>query len=147
MHTFLLIAAYLSATTLATPVAQLFDSFEEESASPTNQQEIKNLPEYFTNKLGGLPFIGQQEGDNNAPLSFLTGDTTRPNYLQAQVPSQDTFSNFGAGCPSEKLFCCQGGSGPPGTLIQDASFKEKCIPCRSPTYTSPQGCCCTFNKS
>lgn len=121
MHTFLFIAAYLSATTVATPVAQLFDSFETDYATLSNQQDIKILPIDFTNTVG----------DSNAPpLAVLTGDTTTPSYLQAQVPPQDSFSNFGGGCPAQKLFCCQGGSGPPGALISDASFQAKCIPCR-----------------
>lgn len=142
MHTFLLIAAYLSATTLATPVAQLFDTFEEDFASLNNQQSIKNLPQDFNSAVGELEPDGStgQEGGNNAPL-FLTGDTTT-SYLQAQVPSQVTFGNFGAGCPSKKLFCCQGGSGSPGTLISDAAFNGRCIPCMSSIFKIPQGCCC-----
>lgn len=122
MHTFFLFVAYLFSATLATPVAQLFDSYEDDKAATIdNKQGMQNFPLDLGTE--GL----QQAGENDAP-TFLIGDATT-NYLQAQVPSQDTFSNFGGECPSGDLFCCRGGSGPPDSLITDDAFNEKCIPC------------------
>lgn len=121
MHTFFLFATCLSAA-LAIPVAQLLDQFDDDQAI-TNDQGTKSIPQIFsTDELEHVS--AGQEGGN----LFLTGAT---NYLQAQVPSQDAFGNFGGGCPSDKLYCCQGGSGSPGTLISDAAFNYKCIPCMS----------------
>lgn len=122
MHTLFLLVAYLFSATLATPVAQLFDLFEDDPATTINNEKgIQNFPQDFGTE--GL----QKAVVNDAP-PFLTGDATT-NYLQAQLPSQDIFSNFGGGCPSGELFCCRGGSGPPGSLITDDAFNEKCIPC------------------
>lgn len=136
MHTFFLFVAYLSAT-LATPVAQLFDFFEDDTAATiNNNQGIKILPQDFgTGEPEDLSTGLQQVGGNDAP-SFLTGSATI-NYLQAQVPSQDTFSNSGGGCPSGELFCCRGGSGPAGSLFTDDAFNDKCIPCMSYYSTYP----------
>lgn len=122
MHTFFLFVAYLFSATLATPVAQFFDLFEDDTAATiNNKQGIQNLSQDFGTE--GL----QQAGGNDAP-PFLAGDATT-NYLQAQVPSLDIFSNYGGECPSGELFCCQGGSGPPDRLITDDAFNERCIPC------------------
>lgn len=122
MHTILLFAAYLSATTVAIPVVELFDTFEGDSALLDGQGIIQNPAQDFS----GPGYVG-------SPPPSLSGDGTTTNYLQAQVPSQDIFSS-GAGCPSEELFCCQGGSGPPGTLMSDAEFQGKCIACMSSLY-------------
>lgn len=122
MHTILLFAAYLSATTLAIPVVELFGTFEGDSALLNGQGTIQNPAQDFSEP----GYVG------SAPPS-LSGDGTTTNYLQAQVPSQDIFSS-GAECPSKKLFCCQGGSGPPGTLISDAEFQGKCKACMSSFY-------------
>lgn len=122
MHTFFLFVAYLFSASLATPVAQLFGLFEDDTAATiNNNQGIQNLLQDFGTE--GL----QQAGENDAPPS-LAGDATT-NYLQAQVPSLDIFSNYGGECPSGELFCCRGGSGPPDSLITDDAFHEKCIPC------------------
>lgn len=122
MHTLFLLVAYLFSATLATPVAQFFDFFEDDTAATINNKEgIQYLPQDFGTE--GL----QQTGGNDVP-TFLTGDATT-NYLQAQLPPQDIFSNFGGGCPSGGLFCCRGGSGPPDSLISEDAFNEKCIPC------------------
>lgn len=130
MHTILLFAAYLSATTLATPVAELFDTFGGDSALLNGQGIFSNPPQDFSEP----DYVGstgqEQEGGYSVPLS---GDATTTNYLQAQVPSQDIFSS-GAECPADKLFCCQGGSGTPGTLMSDAEFQGKCITCMSSLY-------------
>lgn len=130
MHTFFLLVACLSAT-IATPVAQLFDLFAEDAAvTINNKQDINNLPQGFgTGELEYLSTELQQLDENDAPPSFA-GDATT-NYLQAQVPSQGSFSNFGAQCPSGELFCCQGGSGLPGSLFTDDAFSAKCISCTS----------------
>lgn len=122
MHTFFLFVAYLFSASLATPVAQLSSLFEDDTAATiNNKQGMQNLPQDFGTE--GL----QQAGENDAP-PFLDGDATT-NYLQAQVPSLDTFSNYGGECPSGELYCCRGGSGPPDSLITDDAFHEKCIPC------------------
>lgn len=139
MHTPFLFVAYLSAT-LATPVAQFLDSFEDDTAATlNNKQGIQNLPQDFgTDELEYLSTGLQPIGGNDAPF-FLTGDGTT-NFLQAQVPSQNTFSDFGKECPPEELFCCLGGSGPPGSLFTAAAFHDKCIPCMSYlSYRSPNG--------
>lgn len=130
MHTILLFAAYLSATTLAIPVAELSDTFGGDSALLNGQATINNPPQDFSEP----DYVGStgQEQEGGYSLS-LSGDGTSTNYLQAQVPSQDTFSSGGE-CPAEKLFCCQGGSGTPGTLMSDAEFKGKCISCMSSLY-------------
>lgn len=116
MHTLFLLVAYLFSATLATPVAQIF---EDDTAATFNRFE--NFPQELGTE--GL----QQASGNDAP-TFLNGDATI-NYLQAQVPPQNIFSNFGGGCPSGELFCCRGGSGPPDSLITEDAFNEKCIPC------------------
>lgn len=126
MHIILLFAAYLAATTLGTPVAQIFDTFEGDIALLNGQGIINNPPQDFS-EPGYVDSTGQeQEGGYDT--------TTATNYLQAQVPSQDVFSGSGAGCSAEKLFCCQGGSGPPGTLMSDSEFQEKCVLCMSSLY-------------
>lgn len=130
MHTFFLFVACLSAT-IATPVAQLFEFFADDAAvTINNKQDINNLPKGFG--TGGLEYLstGLQQLDENDAPPFFAGDATT-NYLQAQVPSQDSFSNFGGHCPSGELFCCQGGSGPPGSLFTDNAFSAKCVSCTS----------------
>ena len=131
MHTILLFAAYLSATTLATPVAQVFDTFEGDIALLNGQGIISNPLQDFS-EPGYVGSTGQEQEGGYPPS--LNGDATTTNYLQAQVPSQDIFSSSGAGCPTEELFCCQGGSGPPGTLMSDSEFQGKCITCMSSLY-------------
>lgn len=149
---FLFVAAYLfCSTTVATPVAQnfdfLFDDYGGTAAvaaaatindNDNNNNNIpnSNLPQDFFGIEGGGGLVQQQElageengNDASAPPPFLTGDDATKNYLQAQVPSLDTFSNFGGGCPSSDLYCCRGGSGSTDSLITDEAFDEKCIPC------------------
>lgn len=145
---FLFVAAYLfCSTTLATPVAQNFDFlFDDYGTAPVaaaatinnNNNNIPNpnLPQdFFGIEGGGLlqqqELAGEENGNDASPPPppFLTGDDATKNYLQAQVPSLDTFSNFGGGCPSSDLYCCRGGSGTTDSLITDEAFDEKCIPC------------------
>lgn len=128
MHTIFLFTAYLSAT-LATPVAQFFDLFQDDKAATINNKHgIQEISQDFG--IDGLEYISmgqEQAGGNDAPPFLIVDATT--NYLQAQVPSQDIFSNFGGNCPSKELFCCRGGSGPPDSLITEDAFNQRCIPC------------------